>query len=79
MKTLQGSVTSLKNTKTATVTVTRSWQHPIYKKFVRRSKKYACHYEDLKLELGEEVVIKESRPLSKTKRFVVISKVEETK
>lgn len=79
MKTLQGIVTSLKNEKTATVTVTRSWQHPLYKKFVRRSKKYACHYVDIKLELGDEVMIKESRPLSKTKRFVVMGKVEETK
>lgn len=79
MKTLQGIVTSLKNAKTATVTVTRSQQHPLYKKFVRSSKKYACHYEDIKLELGDEVIIKESRPLSKTKNFVVVSKVEETK
>lgn len=79
MKTFQGVITSLKNTKTATVSVTSSHMHPLYKKFVKSSKKFACHYEDLKLELGDEVVIKESRPLSKTKHFVVVSKVKETK
>jgi small subunit ribosomal protein S17 len=79
MKTQQGIITSLKNEKTATVVVTRSWQHPLYKKYVTRSKKYACHYEDMALELGDEVIIKESRPISKTKRFVVVEKVKETK
>lgn len=79
MKTFQGTITSLKNTKTATVSVTSSHMHPLYKKFVRSSKKFACHYEDIKLELGDEVVIEETRPLSKTKHFRVISKVEETK
>lgn len=71
MKTLQGTITSLKTQKTATVTVTRRWQHPLYKKFVKSSKKYACHYDTLQLELGQEVIIAESRPISKTKRFVV--------
>jgi small subunit ribosomal protein S17 len=71
MKTLQGTITSLKTQKTATVTVTRRWQHPLYKKFVKSTKKYACHYEAMELELGQEVVIAESRPISKTKRFVV--------
>ena len=79
MKTLQGTITSLKNEKTATVTVTRSWQHPLYKKYVTRTKKYACHYENMELKLGEKVVIKESKPISKTKRFVVVEKVKETK
>lgn len=79
MKTLQGTVTSLKSAKTARVTVSRKWQHPVYKKFVNRSKNYACHVEGLDLELGDEVVIKESKPISKTKRFVVVEKVKETK
>ncbi len=73
MKTLQGIVTSLKNDKTATVTVTTRWQHPLYKKYVKRSKKYACHYEDMKLELGQGVTIGEMRPISKTKRFKVLT------
>ncbi len=73
MKTLQGIVTSLKNTNTATVSVTRSWQHPLYKKYVKRSKKYSCHYEGMKLVVGQEVVIQETRPISKTKHFMVTS------
>jgi len=71
MKTMQGIVTSLKAQKTATVTVTRKWQHPVYKKYVKRSKKFASHYEGLNLELGQTVQIQEVRPLSKTKRFKV--------
>ncbi len=77
MKTLQGTVTSLKNDKTATVTVTRRWKHPLYKKYVRRSKKYACHVEDLDLELNETVMIQPCRPYSKTKRFKVIKVVNQ--
>lgn len=71
MKTLQGIVTSLKAAKTATVTVTRKWQHPLYKKYVKRSKKIASHYEDMNLELGQTVLIEETRPMSRTKRFKV--------
>lgn len=76
MKTLQGTISSLKNDKTATVVVTNLWQHPIYKKYVKRSKKYACHYENMELSEGQEVIIKETRPMSKTKRFIVVSTVE---
>lgn len=76
MKTIQGVVTSLKTQKTAKVDVTRLWQHPLYKKSVRRSKSYACHYENIELSLGDTVLIQSSRPLSKTKSFVVVSKVE---
>jgi small subunit ribosomal protein S17 len=75
MKVLQGIVTSLKNEKTATVSVTSRWQHPLYKKYVKRSKKYACHYEGIELSLGDTVNISEGRPISKTKRFTVTEKV----
>ncbi|PIR59034.1 MAG: 30S ribosomal protein S17 [Candidatus Pacebacteria bacterium CG10_big_fil_rev_8_21_14_0_10_56_10] len=75
MKTLQGTVTSLKNDHTATVTVSRRWQHPLYKKFVKRTKKYPCDYRHLELELGDTVSIRETRPISKTKRFKVLNKV----
>lgn len=72
MKTLQGTIISLKMANTATVLVERQWQHPIYKKFVKRSKKYACHYDSkLKLEEGVQVLIEETKPISKTKRFKV--------
>ncbi|MDH5533569.1 MAG: 30S ribosomal protein S17 [Candidatus Pacebacteria bacterium] len=71
MKTIQGTITSLKNEKTATVTVTARQLHPLYKKYVKKTKKYAAHYEDMSLELGQEVVIAECRPISKTKKFKV--------
>ncbi|MFH2118405.1 MAG: 30S ribosomal protein S17 [Candidatus Paceibacterota bacterium] len=77
MRTMQGIITSMKREKTATVVVTRQWQHPLYIKSVQRSKKYACHLpEDLKLKEGEMVEIQEIRPISKTKRFVITKKVE---
>jgi small subunit ribosomal protein S17 len=71
MKTIQGNITSLKNDKTAIVTVSGRQLHPLYKKYVKSTKKYAAHYEDMTLELGQEVVITECRPISKTKKFKV--------
>jgi small subunit ribosomal protein S17 len=78
MRTIQGIVTSLKRTKTATVMVTRQWRHPLYLKSVKRSKKYACHLPiELKLKEGDLVEIQETRPISKTKRFVVTKKIKQ--
>ena len=76
MKVLQGIVTSAKNAKTVTVEVTRKWQHPLYKKYVKRTKSYACHVEEMKLGEGDVVTIQECRPISKTKKFKVIAKVD---
>ena len=77
MKALHGTVLSLKTEKTAKVSVARMWTHPLYQKSVKRTKNYACHYEDLKLEVGDEVLIEPCRPVSKTKRFKVVGKVGE--
>ena len=71
MKTIQGNITSLKNDKTAIVTVSGRQLHPLYKKYVKSTKKYAAHNEDMPLELGQEVIITECRPISKTKKFKV--------
>ena len=79
MKAIKGIVESLKSDKTAKVRVVRLWQHPLYLKSVKRTKAYACHYENIKLEVGDEVVIVASKPISKTKRFVVASKVKGNK
>ncbi len=76
MKTLQGTITSLAANKTARVNVTRLWQHPLYKKYVKRSKNYACHVEGLKLQEGDQVEIQECKPISKTKRFKVIKVID---
>lgn len=76
MKTLQGIVTSAKSEKTVTVTVTTQWMHPLYKKYVRKTKKYACHVEGVELKEGDKVTIQECRPVSKTKRFKVAAKIK---
>jgi len=75
MKSIKGIVESLKSDKTAKVSVVRLWQHPLYLKSVKRTKSYACHYENIDLKVGDEVVIKATRPISKTKKFTVVSKI----
>ena len=76
MKVMQGTVQSAKTQKTAIVTVMRRWQHPLYKKYVKRTKNYACHVDGIELKEGDTVTIEECRPMSKTKRFKVTGKVE---
>ena len=73
---IQGTVTSVATPKTARVEVTRQWQHPVYLKRVNRSKSYACHVEDMELAVGDVVTIEECKPMSKTKHFKVVAKVE---
>ncbi len=75
-KQLQGKIVSLSTAKTAKVEIERQWQHPLYKKSVKRSKNYMCHYQGIDLKLNDKVVIEECRPVSKTKRFRVIKKVK---
>ena len=70
---LQGIVVSDACDKTVIVRVERRFIHPIYKKYVSRSKKYAAHDEDNRYHAGDAVRIEESRPLSKRKRWIVIS------
>ena len=69
---LAGRVTSDKMDKTITVIVERRIMHPIYKKFIRRSKKYAAHDEANQYKIGDAVSIRECRPISKTKKWEVI-------
>jgi len=69
---LQGVVVSDSCDKTVVVRVERRVMHPIYKKFVSRSKKYAAHDEDNRYRAGDAVRIEESRPLSKRKHWVVV-------
>lgn len=75
MKSIQGIVISLKAQNTAKVEVTSVMAHPLYKKLVKTTKSFACHYENLDLAEGDDVVIAPTRPISKTKRFKVVSKV----
>ena len=69
---LQGIVVSDACDKTVVVRVERRFIHPVYKKFVSRSKKYAAHDEDNRYRAGDAVRIEESRPISKRKHWVVI-------
>src|SRR5690349_14942142 len=68
---LTGEVVSNKMDKTVVVRVNRSFRHPLYGKTVYSSKKYMAHDEQNACALGDEVVMVESRPLSKNKRWVV--------
>jgi small subunit ribosomal protein S17 len=78
MKTLKGKVTSTKMNSTAVVTVERRWQHPLYKKTIKRSKKYLAH-DELQVEVGDHVLMQESPPLSKRKRWKIIERFKKTR
>lgn len=69
---LEGVVVSDKMDKTVVVRVERYIQHPIYKKFMKRSKKYMAHDELNSFKEGDSVKILESKPLSKNKQWEVI-------
>jgi len=71
---LTGRVTSDKMTKTVTVLVDRRVMHPLYKKFIRRSKNYAAHDEAELCKVGDTVRIEECRPISKRKTWQVIER-----
>ncbi|MEQ8651554.1 MAG: 30S ribosomal protein S17 [Kiloniellales bacterium] len=70
---LQGLVVSDKMDKTVTVLVERRVRHPLYKKFIRRSKRYHAHDEANACKTGDTVQIEECRPLSKTKNWRVVA------
>jgi len=70
---LQGIVKSAKNNKTLTVSVERRFRHPLYQKTVTRSSKCSVHYEDGVYNVGDVVRIIESRPISKTKKWVILT------
>ncbi|MEJ2752282.1 MAG: 30S ribosomal protein S17 [Chloroflexota bacterium] len=78
-KRLVGVVTSDKMDKTVTVAVTTSKRHPVYGKVLRRVKKYKAHDEANECRIGDRVQIIESKPLSRHKRFTVVSIVDRAK
>ncbi len=69
---MQGTVVSSAGDKTVIVRVERRLKHPVYKKFIRRSKKYAAHDPENRCKPGDVVQIRESRPYSKTKTWEVV-------
>jgi small subunit ribosomal protein S17 len=70
---LQGVVVSDKGEKTVVVLVERRVMHPIYKKFIKRSKKYMAHDETDAFKTGDNVRIRECRPISKRKQWEVLA------
>lgn len=75
-RTAIGRVTSNKMHQTATVVVERRVKHPMYGKYVRRSKKFHVHDPDNAVNIGDVVQIKETRPISKTKSWALDRIVE---
>tara|TARA_B100001093_G_C26783295_1_gene995568 strand:- start:1000 stop:1458 length:459 start_codon:yes stop_codon:yes gene_type:complete len=69
---LEGNVVSDKTDKTITVLVERRYMHPVYKKYIKKSGKYAAHDEKNSYKVGDRVSIIECRPISKTKRWTVV-------
>ncbi|MCQ0970949.1 30S ribosomal protein S17 [Paracoccus sp. TK19116] len=70
---LQGTVVSDKNEQTVTVLVERRFKHPLLHKTVRSSKKYRAHDADNQFKVGDTVRITECAPISKTKRWTVLT------
>ena len=73
-RTLQGRVVSDKMDKTVVVEVERTYQHRVYHKYVTTTKKFKAHDEDNSYKVDDIVIIEESRPLSRTKRWIVLER-----
>jgi small subunit ribosomal protein S17 len=73
---LTGTVVSDKTDKTVTVLVERKVKHPLYGKIIRRSKRYHAHDEDNAYRTGERVRIEETKPISKTKTWRVLDRLQ---
>ncbi|WP_372676962.1 30S ribosomal protein S17 [Desulfosarcina sp.] len=73
---LVGTVVSDKMDKTAVVQVERLVKHPLYKKYIRRRNKFAAHDNDNRCNIGDKVLITESRPISKLKRWRITDIIE---
>ncbi len=71
---LKGIVVSDRCDKTVTVQVVNKVMHPKYKKYIKARKKYAAHDENNFFKIGDEVKIIESKPISKSKRWIVLNK-----
>jgi len=74
---LQGVVVSDKMDKTIVVKVERRFKHPLYGKFIMRTKKYSAHDEENKFKAGDIVRIQECAPISKRKTWEVIAETAE--
>jgi len=76
MKVFEGKIVSLKMNKTAVVEIVRRTPHPLYKKLLRRSKRYKADTAGLELVLGQKVKIAETKPTAKGKFFKVLEVIK---
>ena len=76
MKTFEGKIVSLKMNKTTVVEIVRRTPHPLYKKLLRRSKKFKADTNGLELVVGQKVKIAETKPIAKGKFFKVLEVVK---
>lgn len=74
-KLLRGTVVKVAMKDTATVSVESYVKHPKYKKYLRRSKKFLVHDVGNTAQVGDKVVIKETRPISKRKHFILLERI----
>ena len=72
---LKGVIVSDKMTKTVVVEILRLKKHPKYQKYFKVTKRYKAHNPENQFHTGDKVIIKETRPLSKDKRWIVINKI----
>ncbi len=75
-KILKGKIVSNKMAKTVVVEVLRVKEHPKYKKRYKKSKKYKAHHDKGNYKIGDDVLIEESKPISKDKRWKIVKKIE---
>jgi len=71
-KSLIGKVVSVKTPKTAIVLVKRKFRNPMYHKVIKRSKRFKVHQDKIIAQVGDEVMIEETKPISKDKHFILI-------
>ena len=76
---LKGKVVSCKNDKTIVVEVVRKVQHKLYKKIIKRNKRFHAHDDKNNCTVGQNVTIQETKPISKLKKWIVLSSLESEK
>lgn len=72
---IEGVVVNISGIQTVIVCVTSVVEHPLYKKEIRKEKKFACQYSGIELNKGDKVLIKSCRPFSKSKKHIVVEKI----
>ncbi|MBU2632386.1 30S ribosomal protein S17 [Patescibacteria group bacterium] len=75
-KRFEGIIVSLKMQNTASVEISRRVPHPLYKKLLKRSKKFKADYSNMELKIGDKVRIEETKPISKDKKFKVVEVIK---